>query len=113
MNGLLQQCENLGHSSLEHVDGLNVELFDFQKEAVRWALDREERGGVEKFLWTELPLENQLYITATQSESHKLYYSPVLDAFRKDKPADIRGGLIATQMGLGYVVILDCVYRLT
>lgn len=34
MNGLLQQLENLGHAPADHVEGLNVELFDFQRQAV-------------------------------------------------------------------------------
>jgi hypothetical protein len=100
MNGLMQQLENLGHTPANHVDGLNVELFDFQREAVGWALEREQEGGVEKFLWTKLP-EQSLEVTKGRPKSVQLYYSPVLDLFRVDEPPDVRGGLIAAQMGLG------------
>jgi len=102
MAGLLQQLENVGHKPAEHVDGLNVELFDFQREAVGWALEREQEGGVETFLWTKLP-EKCLQITADTKcpVPVQMYYSPVLDLFRLDAPPDVRGGLIAAQMGLG------------
>lgn len=114
MNGLLQQCENLGHAPADHVDGLNVELFDFQKQAVGWALDREKEGGVERFLWTKVPEKSKLVSSVSQEKADQrtvsvvecqLYYSPILDVFRLDEPSDIRGGLIAAQMGLGKTVI--------
>lgn len=104
MNGLMQQLENLGHKQVEHVEGLNVELFDFQREAVGWALERERtEGGLESFLWTKLP--GQFLETTSVNQLKKkqveLYYSPVLDVFQKTKPPVVRGGLIAAQMGLG------------
>ena len=113
MNGLLQQCENLGHKPADHVDGLNVDLFDFQKQAVGWALEREKVGGVERFLWMQVPEKCQVVSSLSQkkvgertvsSAKYKgcqLYYSPVLDMFTLDEPSDVRGGLIAAQMGLG------------
>ena len=102
MNGLLQQLENLGHSPAEQVDGLNVELFDFQRQAVGWALERERgEGGIERFLWTRLPTKSSESVGGAKTKEVQLYYSPVLDLFRKDAPADVRGGLIAAQMGLG------------
>ena len=104
MNGILQQLENLGHAPAEHVDGLNVELFDFQRQAVGWALERERtEGGLEKFLWAKLPITSSEKLVGglNKVKAVQLYYSPVLDIFRKDEPADVRGGLIAAQMGLG------------
>ena len=114
MNGLLQQCENLGHAPADHVDGLNVELFDFQKQAVGWALEREQEGGVERFLWVKLPEKCRIVSSVTPNVGDRtmavvkykecqLYYSPILDIFKEDEPSDVRGGLIAAQMGLGYV----------
>lgn len=106
INGVLQQLENLGHAPADQVDGLNVELFDFQREAVGWALEREQIGGVEKFLWTKLP-KQCLQVTADPKAPIRvqLYYSPVLDLFRIGAPPDVRGGFIAAQMGLGKTVI--------
>lgn len=102
MNGLLQQCENLGHAPAGQAEGLNVKLFDFQSQAVGWALDREREGGVERFLWTKLPDKSRLVLLNKKAtEPCQLYYSPVLDMFRTSEPPDIRGGLIASQMGLG------------
>ncbi len=106
INGLLTDLENLHHQPVEHIDGLNVELFDFQREAVGWANERERTpGGLQSFLWTKIPSAAQEYISATKTIPVDLYYSPVLDTFRKDKPEDIRGGIIAEQMGLGKTVI--------
>lgn len=104
MNGIMQELENLGHKPVEHVEGLNVDLFDFQREAVGWALEREHvEGGLESFLWTKLPGQfmESLSANGQKRKPVDLYYSPILDAFKKTKPADIRGGLIAAQMGLG------------
>ena len=102
MNGLLQQLENLGHAPASQAEGLNVKLFDFQRQAVGWALDREREGGVERFLWTKLPDQSRrVMLNRKKTEPCQLYYSPVLDMFRTSKPSDVRGGLIAAQLGLG------------
>jgi SNF2 family DNA or RNA helicase len=34
-----------------------------------------------------------------------LYYSPILDRFSKKKPKEVRGGIIAAEMGLGKTLI--------
>ncbi len=104
INGLLQQLENLGHAEAPQPEGLNVELFDYQRQAIGWALEREREGGVERFLWTKLPTEVS-EVDCKVKMSAQLYYSPVLDMFSRDEPRDIRGGLIAAQMGLGKTVI--------
>jgi len=36
---------------------------------------------------------------------HDIYYSPILERFRRDKPKLVRGGIIAEEMGLGKTVI--------
>ncbi len=106
MNGLLQQLENLGHTPVEHVDGLKVELFDFQREAVGWALERERAvGGLESFLWTKVPGQCIQHCNAKRRKPVDLYYSPILECFKTEKPSEVRGGLIAAQMGLGKTVI--------
>lgn len=39
------------------------------------------------------------------SDDPPLYYNPLLHKFRKDKPAIVRGGFLAQEMGLGKTVI--------
>lgn len=39
------------------------------------------------------------------SDDPQLYYNPMLHKFRKDKPAIVRGGFLAQEMGLGKTVI--------
>ena len=82
--------ENLGHPAEELVEGLNVELLDFQRQSLRWALDRE-RNGSQSFHWLKVPRD--------QGEED-LYFNPVLKQFRTDKPALVRGGFICEEMGL-------------
>jgi len=110
MNGILQQLENLGHAPAGNVNGLTVELFDFQRQAIGWALERERQGGFERFLWTKLLFKSSVTVLDTVSDTLKqkplqLYYSPILDIFIKEAPADSRGDLIAAQMGMGKTII--------
>lgn len=92
--GLLEHLENIGHESEPTCDGLSIELLAFQKESLKWALERETiPGGIQSYFWTKVP-------------SLELYYSPILDRFRKDKPLEVRGGIIAEEMGLGKASVL-------
>lgn len=91
MKGILEQLENIGHRSAEYVEGLNVELLGFQKQALQWALDRERSSdGIQSFWWAKLPGMNQ-----------DVYFNPILQRFRRDKPKIVKGGFIAQEMGLG------------
>jgi hypothetical protein len=38
-----------------------------------------------------------------EEEEHPLWYSPVLNRFRKDRPPEVQGGWLADEMGLGKV----------
>ncbi len=98
INGLMIQLENLHHNEVDTVEGLNVELFDFQRQTVGWALERETMvGGVQSTLWTKLDTVRE-FSTPNESKPVELYYSPVLDVFRKEKPEEVRGGIIGEQM---------------
>lgn len=91
---IMISLENLGHASEEFVEGLNVELLPFQKQALKWALEREQTpGGIQSFYWSKLPDE--------EGRPTDLYYNPILSHFRKDKPDVVRGGILAAAMGLG------------
>jgi hypothetical protein len=88
MKGMLDHLENLHHSSVPFVEGLTVELLEFQRQSVQWALERETTpGGVQSFLWAKLP--------SVAEPGQDIYFSPVLERFRRDKPQLVRGGIIA------------------
>ena len=92
LNGLLQELESLGHSQVDTaVEGLNVALFDFQKETLAWMMENEV-NGIESYLWSKVP-------------SSSLYFSPVLNQFSKNPPKVVRGGLLSDEMGLGKTVV--------
>ena len=96
--GMMDHLENLHHASVPFVDGLTVELLEFQRQSVQWALERETTpGGVQSFLWAKLP--------AVAEPGQDIYFNPILECFRKDKPRLVRGGIIAEEMGLGKTVI--------
>ena len=94
---LMVRVENLGHGSEDCVEGLKIELLEFQRQSLKWALECERTpNGVQSFFWSKIP---------TSDGQGDLYYHPILKSFRKDKPALVRGGFIAEQMGLGKTVI--------
>jgi hypothetical protein len=91
MKGMLQQLENLGHASVPYVEGLNIELLEFQKQGLAWALSREQcPGGIQAFWWPKVPLKCK----------DEIYFNPILNRFRQGKPDLIRGGFCASEMGL-------------
>jgi hypothetical protein len=98
MKGMLNHLENLHHPSVPFVEGLTVELLEFQRQSVQWALERETSpGGVQSFLWAKLP--------SVAEPGQDIYFSPILERFRRDKPQLVRGGFISEEMGLGKTVI--------
>ena len=93
------QLENLGHEKEDCVEGLTIELLEFQRQSLKWALEREQiPGGIQSYHWLKLPNRGEEY-------QDDIYFNPLLKVFRADKPAVIRGGFIAEQMGLGKTVI--------
>lgn len=98
MKGIMDHLESLHHSSVPFIEGLTVELLEFQRQSVQWALERETTpGGVQSFLWAKLP--------SVAEPGNDLYFSPILERFRHDKPQLVRGGFISEEMGLGKTVI--------
>jgi hypothetical protein len=91
MNSLLKDLENIGHDRAEFVDGLNVQLLDFQLQSLKWALERETvPGGIQAFFWPRLP--------SVAEPNTEIYYNPILRRFRKDTPKLIRGGFICEEV---------------
>ncbi len=98
MGGLLVHLENLGHVEPPFGKGLNVELLPFQRQTLQWALERETiPGGIEGYLWARLP-------AVEDSKFPNVYYSPILDKVKTNKPKLVRGGIIADETGLGKTV---------
>lgn len=98
LKGMLDHLENIHHSAVTFVEGLNVELLEFQRQSVQWALERETTpGGVQSFIWAKLP--------EVTEPDQDVYYNPILERFRRDKPLLVRGGIVAEEMGLGKTVI--------
>jgi hypothetical protein len=92
--GALEHLENVGHGSELTCEGLSVELLAFQKQSLKWALERETiPGGIQSYFWAKVPV------------TQELYYNPIFYRFKKDKPREVRGGIIAEEMGLGKTVI--------
>lgn len=90
---MLAHLEDLGHEPELTCEGLTVELLEFQKQSLRWAMERETTpGGMQSYFWVKVPIEDCT-----------LYFNPILGRFRKDKPKAVRGGIIAEEMGLGKV----------
>ena len=95
-NGLLVQLENLGHKPAPRTEGLNVELFEFQRQAIGWALERENApGGMQSYFWIKIPTMSP----GKQSGAMRdIYFNPVLDSFSFAPPRMARGGFICEQV---------------
>ena len=90
---VLACLENLGHEPELTCEGLEVELLDFQKQSLKWAMERETiRGGIQSYFWIPLSIKGV-----------NLYFNPITASFRASKPSEVRGGIIADEMGLGKV----------
>lgn len=94
MESVLVDLENLGHETELTCDGLEVELLEFQKQSLKWAMERETTiGGIQSYFWPKVPLNG----------GSSVYFNPILQRFSKSKPKEVRGGIIADEMGLGKV----------
>lgn len=47
LKGMLDHLESLHHASVPFIEELNVELLEFQRQSVQWALERETTPGGE------------------------------------------------------------------
>ena len=98
-NGVMKHLENLGHESEVVVEGLKVELLEFQKQSLRWALEREKTPrGIQRYFWAKIR------VSQANLNTH-LYYCPILETFKRNRPNVVRGGFIAEEMGLGKTII--------
>jgi hypothetical protein len=90
MQATMARLENIGHEGVDFVEGLNVELLEFQRQSLKWALEREKTpGGIQSYFWAKIP--------ADQDRKQEIYYNPILERFRREKPRLVRGGFIAEE----------------
>lgn len=93
LSGIVAHAEDLGHPEIRYISGLTVELLPFQRQSVQWALDRETaEGGIQSWLWPQLP-------RVAQPRKKTVYFNPVLEIVRTEKPHLVRGGIIGSEMG--------------
>eukprot|EP01035_Chromulina_nebulosa_P027378 gene27378-36010_t len=88
----LSDLENLGYSPAPPLEGLTVELLDFQSQTLQWAVDQERRDG---------GIYRQLYapILSTNGADTGVWFSPYLNHFTTDAPSlDVRGGFICEEV---------------
>jgi len=108
LKGLLNHVENRGHAAAPFVEGLTVELLPFQSQSLQWAMERETTpGGIQSFFWTKLPPVVSPQQQPQPNNNADIYYNPILGKLSTTKPALVRGGIIAEQMGLGYVIVVS------
>ncbi|CAJ1949444.1 unnamed protein product [Cylindrotheca closterium] len=92
---VLLNLENLGHTPELTCEGLAVEMLEFQKQSLKWAMERETTpGGIQSYFWAKVPIEGST-----------LYFNPILQSISSIKPREVRGGIIAEEMGLGKTII--------
>jgi len=87
----LCDLENLGYTPAPAIEGLTVELLDFQSQTLQWALDMERlEGGINRRLYA--PLLN------SENEATGFWFSPYLNHFTAKQPGDVRGGFICEEV---------------
>ena len=92
LTGILNSLENVGHAKYPHVEGLTVELHDYQKQAVGFMLDREKLD-TRKLLWAKLPP-----CPGTGGTADTLYFSPMLGCFSREPEAIGKGGFLCEEV---------------
>ena len=114
------------NSILPQSDQLKCQLYPFQRRAVQWLLQREGVGLPDKQIITHdsnqavgrLPYD----FVEISDNGRESWFSPLMGIMTTDKRLlhdtglDIRGGILAEEMGLGKtveIVALICLHRMT
>ena len=73
------------------MEGLTVELLDFQAQSLQWAVDQERQEG---------GLHRQLYapVLGTDGTETGVWFSPYLNRMTRSRPVDVRGGFICEEV---------------
>lgn len=106
LSGLLRRAESTGYPNLTPYqrqkvrDYLNIDLYPFQEQTVRWMLDKEDDFfSINDYFWEERSFTN-----LRNSERNYFYYFPRAGELRLCKPPSTRGGMVTEEMGLGKTI---------
>lgn len=104
---VMRRAESTGYATLTTEQKLtiervvNVPLFPYQEQTVRWMIDKEEDPhSLNDYFWQRWSFTP----THAQSEPSYFYYFPLKGELRLNRPPPSRGGMIAEEMGLGKTV---------
>ena len=94
--GLMRAMESAGYDEMDGPDGLNLELYPFQRQSLKWMYDRETQpGGLNSLFWREHPSDKG------RGVDHSFWYNPMAGELRAAKPPVVTGGFLCEEMGLG------------
>ena len=82
-------------------DGMSITLYDYQRQTVRWMIDKENGPNtLNDYFWEE----RSFTPTTAHGQAGKYYYFPLSGEVRLNRPPRTRGGMITEEMGLGKTV---------
>lgn len=107
LSSLLRRAESLTYHPLTPTQRrkveacLSVKLYPFQRQTVRWMIDREnDINSINEYFWEERSFTSSY----GNDRVDRFYYFPRAGELRLSKPPDIRGGMVTEEMGLGKTV---------
>ncbi|CAN8077091.1 unnamed protein product [Agarophyton chilense] len=103
---ILQRAESTGYQSISDEQRhkiertLNVTLFPFQEQTVRWMLDKEnDPYCLNDYFW-----EERFFTKVNGKNSGSFFYFPLTGEVRLNRPPRMRGGMVTEEMGLGKTI---------
>mmetsp|Transcript_13439 Transcript_13439/g.44267 ORF Transcript_13439/g.44267 Transcript_13439/m.44267 type:complete len:1465 (-) Transcript_13439:1441-5835(-) len=84
------------YGMMEQPDGLNVTLRDYQRQALKFMVDQERHSGA--------CASRSLFFPFKDASGNQLFYSPMFKNVSTTTPPDVRGGILAEEMGLGKTI---------
>lgn len=107
LSGLLRRAETAGYACLTDEQrgkvqaAVNVKLYPFQEQTVRWMIDKEDdQHSINQYFWEERGFTRPI----RGSRVDRFYYFPLAGELRLSKPPEVRGGMVTEEMGLGKTV---------